>query len=540
MKIKRIVMVIKSFFRILPFLFVTNILAQQSVTLVSVGSGVTADQARTDALRNAIEQTYGVFISSNTEILNDEIVKDEIVTISSGNIENFDVLNEEQINETLYTSNLRVTVSVTKLTSYAQSKGQEIEFAGGLFAQNIKLQQLNEENEIKVLKDMSEVIKSFKKDLFTYELEVGEPENSGYKISDEMIWSIPLTIKIRYAKGFENVNNIIHSTLSGISMSTSEIIEYEEMGKFVYPLIFLNQDGYMEYYFLRNSDIYELIFDLVYSFHENFQNWNIYNGVDTLNLDKVMGEDIYGGMYKIQNDNGVNRYTYTSTFRPILTNVDYESSKFGYYEDMSYEILEIEDPGPTYFTKGYLLSDYEMKQLAYISGYKLSENVSYKRKYHKRDMFEYQNIDYDLFRINPSRLQMLYHSFREKDQRNYIELYYDLDPSECRYDRHPRRYFDKKMYSDEVNAYKRCLYRYLFPTPGYGPTESEVWELQNFKTLKFRGEEILTYKLEYISPIISFINLPEGVPAAEFRINDYAILKKLESITQYSIEYDEQ
>ena len=114
-------MVIKFVFRILPFLFVTNILAQQSVTLVSVGSGVTADQARTDALRNAIEQTYGVFISSNTEILNDEIVKDEIVTISSGNIENFDVLNEEQINETLYTSNLRVTVSVTKLTSYVQS-----------------------------------------------------------------------------------------------------------------------------------------------------------------------------------------------------------------------------------------------------------------------------------------------------------------------------------------------------------------------------------------------------------------------------------
>lgn len=556
-------MVIKFFFRILPFLFVTNILAQQSVTLVSVGSGVTADQARTDALRNAIEQTYGVFISSNIEILNDEIVKDEIVTISSGNIENFDVLNEEQINETLYTSNLRVTVSVTKLTSYAQSKGQEIEFAGGLFAQNIKLQQLNEQNEIKVLKDMSEVIKSFKKDLFTYELEVGEPENSGYKISDEMIWSIPLTIKIRYNEGFENVNNIIHSTLSGISMSMSEIEEYYELGKSVYPIIFLNNDGYLEYYFLRNSDSNEIIFDLTYSFQENFQNWNVYNGVDTLNFEKVMREDIFGGLYEAQSKRGVDKYTIKSTFQPILTKTGGTRSEFGYWVSKRYEILELDDPGYTLLKKGELISEYQMKDLQYVSGYKLSENVGYKSKY--RSSEDLRIYDYQKYQINPSKLQMYYHSWLDSDHINYIELYYDNEKfsTSCgsldRNQKPSKRWFEKGMYKYDVAYYKDCVLNSVYRGGGDflqggsfshkslvdGDCENRtcifpLLDSQSFSTIKFKGEELLTFQLEYVSPIISFLNLKEGEVAMEYNLIDYATLNKLESITQYSIEFDEQ
>lgn len=53
------------------------------VTLVASGKASDSEKAITIALRSAIEQAYGTFVSANTTILNDNLVKDEIVTISN-------------------------------------------------------------------------------------------------------------------------------------------------------------------------------------------------------------------------------------------------------------------------------------------------------------------------------------------------------------------------------------------------------------------------------------------------------------------------
>ena len=63
--------------------------SSQSVTLVVSSTGNTEDEALKNALRKAIEQTYGTFVSSNTTIVNDELTKDEIVSVSAGNIESY-------------------------------------------------------------------------------------------------------------------------------------------------------------------------------------------------------------------------------------------------------------------------------------------------------------------------------------------------------------------------------------------------------------------------------------------------------------------
>lgn len=68
---------------------VTALSAQEIVTLTVNGQGATKDEACASALRSAIEQAFGVFVSANTEILNDDLVKDEIATVSSGNIQNY-------------------------------------------------------------------------------------------------------------------------------------------------------------------------------------------------------------------------------------------------------------------------------------------------------------------------------------------------------------------------------------------------------------------------------------------------------------------
>ena len=58
----------------------------KDVTLVTNGSGKTKQEAVNYALRSALEQTFGTFVSTNTSIVNDKLTKDEIVSISTGNI----------------------------------------------------------------------------------------------------------------------------------------------------------------------------------------------------------------------------------------------------------------------------------------------------------------------------------------------------------------------------------------------------------------------------------------------------------------------
>jgi hypothetical protein len=71
--------------------------AEKTVTIVVSGSGKTQDDAKQSALRSAIEQSFGAFISSKTEMFNDQVVADQMATVSSGNIKSYEVLNESQL-----------------------------------------------------------------------------------------------------------------------------------------------------------------------------------------------------------------------------------------------------------------------------------------------------------------------------------------------------------------------------------------------------------------------------------------------------------
>ena len=61
----------------------------KEVTLTVTGSGKTKEDAVKSALRSALEQTYGAFVSSNTTIVDDELIKDEISTISNNCVKSY-------------------------------------------------------------------------------------------------------------------------------------------------------------------------------------------------------------------------------------------------------------------------------------------------------------------------------------------------------------------------------------------------------------------------------------------------------------------
>lgn len=165
-------------------LFVLNIfqVSAQSVdevTLIVSSDGATKEEATLKALRSAIEQAYGTFVSANTQILNDELVKDEIVTISNGNIKQYEELSHSMLPNGNQMITLNATVCISKLVSYAQSKGASTEFAGATFAMNLKLQELHEKN-MKIA--FENVIIQFEKlvndipNLFDLDLSLRDPE----------------------------------------------------------------------------------------------------------------------------------------------------------------------------------------------------------------------------------------------------------------------------------------------------------------------------------------------------------------------------
>ena len=164
-------------------IFVLSILKvnaqKDNVTLVVSGTGATKEEATLKALRSAIEQAYGTFVSANTQILNDELVKDEIVTISNGNIKQYEELSHSMLPNGNQMITLNATVCISKLVSYVQSKGASTEFAGATFAMNLKLQELHEKN-MKIA--LENVVIQFEKlvndipNLFDLDLSLDDPE----------------------------------------------------------------------------------------------------------------------------------------------------------------------------------------------------------------------------------------------------------------------------------------------------------------------------------------------------------------------------
>lgn len=149
---------------------------QDDITLVVSGQGSTKEEATANALRSAIEQAYGVFVSANTQILNDDVVKDEIATVASGNVKSYEELSCMTMADGSMSVTLSATVSISNLITYAKSHGSSAEFAGQTFAMNMKMRKLNTENEYKALLALKEQVAMLARHCFDYEIEkVNEP-----------------------------------------------------------------------------------------------------------------------------------------------------------------------------------------------------------------------------------------------------------------------------------------------------------------------------------------------------------------------------
>ena len=109
----------KKIILIITILATTGIYSQNSdiIEITTSASGITKEVAIQDALRSALEQSYGSFISTKTNIKNDELLKDEIVAITSGEIHDYEVVSETKI-ESGYAVTIVAKISKSVLNNF--------------------------------------------------------------------------------------------------------------------------------------------------------------------------------------------------------------------------------------------------------------------------------------------------------------------------------------------------------------------------------------------------------------------------------------
>lgn len=250
-------------------------MAADDIKLVVDGEGPNKTEATKAALRSAIEQAFGTFVSANTEILNDELVKDEIVTVSSGNIKSYKELSSMVLPNGNTSVSLSAVVSIGKLISYAQSKGASAEFAGQTFMMNMKMRELNKKNEAIALEHILKQLEAVYSTFYDFSVEIGDPKETEYleaktttgiypfirndwrsmrdfeSYNEEILppksiytvvcdncdrvsgFNVPLTIVFELNENYIKWNENLIRTLSDLQLSPEEIQSYKQNDTYI-------------------------------------------------------------------------------------------------------------------------------------------------------------------------------------------------------------------------------------------------------------------------------------------------------------------
>lgn len=411
--------------------------SEKVVSLVTNGTGHTKEEAIQNALRSAIEQAFGTFVSANTEVINDDLIKDEIVTVSSGNIKEYNELYCTT-NGDMFNVNIQTTVSIGSLINYAQNKGMKAELAGATFVRNMKMRKLNKDNELRAMDNLKKQLCIIANSgLFDYQIEIHDPhvvsqteyrDSVGFPKKDNS-HNIAVTIVIRQLineKTLEFRNTLLR-VLNAICLTEQEKKEYDSAGDLFYrfcqyPLS--NDKGF----YLRNIYDENAFMDIM-SFARCFFSIrdNLGNSINPYL--RVYKGKIY--LYKREND-----------YRELL--MEYSTSKIYKYNGDIYEPPINSSYVPkVYNTKDcyYLRNNYYAPD--YLTGYKISNKfiqigLSGNMLFIQRDKYskpwskfsEFIKNGDSIGKIFDSKTLTLLYNEKEIERLNSIQV----DPVLCNFD----------------------------------------------------------------------------------------------------------
>jgi hypothetical protein len=312
----------------------------KTVTLITSGQGQTLDDAKQKALRNAIEQAFGAFISSHTELVNDNLIKDEIISVSNGNIQKYEVISETLLPDNMgYATTIKSIVSISKLTSFCESKGMKIEIQGALFAFNIIQKELSATNEAKVMNELVSIAEKIAPKMFDYSMASRDPISVQNKSQNNSAnsYCLPIKVFITVNDNWENLSKLILKTLSYLALTNRELEDYKKLNLKYYPFDnYYNQKKFNgKYYFKENGYQSENMTE------EQFDNLFWDNIIKGIHIDYRKFQLIPKGI-TIKDDKLIHVYS-SNEVKNLYKLNNYEESNFYFRTDVGKNIQSICD-----------------------------------------------------------------------------------------------------------------------------------------------------------------------------------------------------
>jgi hypothetical protein len=222
----------------------------QDLTINEYGNGKTCQEARYDALRNAVNNASGSIIYAKTEISNNELISDDITMLTSGNVLNYETIKDcEEKNGTVSVF-LKVTVSQTKLKKFIEGKGKSISISGELLKQKSDQEVASKNAEISIIENILLQLESFTIDPYDYEISIGQ-----ITIKDGKYCSLPADITIKTNINFYNAYLKLVKDIERISINlTDQNFRRETLKETNFPITINSKT-----YYLRTNKSIDLI-----------------------------------------------------------------------------------------------------------------------------------------------------------------------------------------------------------------------------------------------------------------------------------------
>ena len=181
--------------------------------VITSGYGKNPDEALTQALRNAVEEAVGTYMTSTTRIENDELIEDKVLSLSRGFIKDFKKLAEMKVED-----EIKVTVSAivteTQILETLKASGVEIKVEGQKMFQQFVSFDRQMEDEYRVV---SNLLKELPKEPpLDYSVEMmGQPVRDGDLDKWESAYiKVRIVGKVNdnYRNQYQNLRNILQET----------------------------------------------------------------------------------------------------------------------------------------------------------------------------------------------------------------------------------------------------------------------------------------------------------------------------------------
>ena len=222
----------------------------QDLTINEKGNGKTCQEARYDALRNAVNNASGSIIYSKTEISNNELISDDITMLTSGNVLNYEIIEDCVENNGTVSVYLKVTVSQTKLKKFIEGKGKSISISGELLKQKSDQEVASKNAEISIIENILLQLEPFTIDPYDYEISIGQ-----ITIKDGKYCSLPADITIKTNINFYNAYLKLVKDIERISINlTDQNFRRETLKETNFPITINSKT-----YYLRTNKSIDLI-----------------------------------------------------------------------------------------------------------------------------------------------------------------------------------------------------------------------------------------------------------------------------------------